>query len=60
MSKLILIADATGNYWINPDNVVTVTEDIEGKFECVVYTTSPDVTIRLRMSVGEVLRLLNC
>lgn len=59
MNKLILIADATGNYWINPDNVVTVTEDIEGKFGCVIYTSSPEVIIRLRMSVGEVLNLLN-
>lgn len=56
MSKLILITDATGNYWINPDNVVTVTEDIEGKFGCVVYTTNPDVTISLRMSVADFLR----
>lgn len=59
MSKMILIADATGNYWVNPDNIVTITEDIEGKFGCVIYTASPDVVIRLRMSVSEVLDLLN-
>lgn len=59
MSKLILIADATGNYWVNPDNIVTITEDIEGKFGCVIYTASPDVVIRLRMSIGEALALLN-
>lgn len=59
MSKMILIADATGNYWVNPDNIVTITEDIEGKFGCVIYTASPDVIIRLRMSVSEVLDLLN-
>lgn len=59
MSKMILIADATGNYWVNPDNIVTITEDIEGKFGSVIYTASPDVVIRLRMSVGDVLDLLN-
>lgn len=59
MSKLVLIADATGNYWINPDNIVAITEDIEGKFGCVIYTASPEVVIRLRMSVREVLALLN-
>lgn len=59
MSKMILIADATGNYWINPDTIVTITEDIEGKFGCVIYTASPEVIIRLRMSVREVLSLLN-
>lgn len=59
MSKLILISDATGNYWVNPDNVVAVTEDIEGNFGSIVYTASPDVVIRLRMSVSEILDKLN-
>lgn len=56
MSKLVLIADSTGNYWINPDNIIAVTEDIEGVFGCIVHTVNPDSPIRLRMSVGEFLR----
>ena len=59
MSKLILIADATGRYWVNPDKVAAVTEDVEGLFGSILYTSNPDVVFRLRMSVEEVIRLLN-
>lgn len=59
MSKLILIADTTGNYWVNPDSIVAVTEDLEGNFGCVIYTVNPEIVIKLRMSIGEVLASLN-
>lgn len=56
MSKLVLITDATGNYWINPDNIVSVVEDMKGVYGCIVYTANPNVYLELRMSVGEFLR----
>lgn len=59
MSKFVKIEDGMGTYWVNPDAIVTVTEDPEGRFGCIVYTANPQITFQFRMGVSEVLNLLS-
>ncbi len=59
MDKFVTIKDPTGTFTINKDNVVAITEDLEGKFGCLIYTKNPEIYFQLRTPYSEVIKLFN-
>ena len=57
MSKFVRINDPMGGFTLNSDKVIAISEDVEGKFGCLINVEGITDPIRLRTSYDKIAAL---